>query len=172
MGIEGPALMPTNTIVTGPVAGGWRGWPFSLPLTDLASVGYVAEEFFLDGTAAAYEAEPGAKLTVDGLVVRRFVVLFIAVLAFVLAAPPDNFPAQIDLPDGFFPEGIESGRGTTVFVGSLVDGAIWRGDVRTGSGAVLADGAAGEVCLGRHRLRGRSEPTVGCGWRTRILRLG
>ena len=84
-----------------------------------------------------------------GLVVRRFVVLFIAVLAFVLApwpataAPPDNFPAQIDLPDGFFPEGIESGRGTTVFVGSLTDGAIWRGDVRTGSGAVLADGAAG-----------------------------
>jgi Alpha/beta hydrolase domain len=59
-------LTPTNTIVTGPVAGGWRGWPFSLPLTDLASVGYVAEEFFLDGTAAAYEAEPGAKLTVDG----------------------------------------------------------------------------------------------------------
>jgi hypothetical protein len=58
--------MPTNTIVTGPVAGGRRGWPFSLPLTDLASVGYVAEEFFLDGTAAAYEAEPGAELTVDG----------------------------------------------------------------------------------------------------------
>jgi hypothetical protein len=58
--------MPTNTIVTGPVAGGRRGWPFSLPLTDLASVGYVAEEFFLDGTAAGYEAEPGAELTVDG----------------------------------------------------------------------------------------------------------
>ena len=58
--------MPTNTIVTGPVAGGRRGWPFSLPLTDLASVGYVTEEFFLDGTAAAYEAEPGAELTVDG----------------------------------------------------------------------------------------------------------
>jgi hypothetical protein len=29
-------------------------------------VGYVAEEFLLDGTAAAYEAEPGAELTVDG----------------------------------------------------------------------------------------------------------
>ena len=65
-GIDGPALMPTNTIVTGPVAGGRRGWPFSLPLTDLASVGYVAEEFFLDGTAAADEADPGAELTVDG----------------------------------------------------------------------------------------------------------
>jgi hypothetical protein len=78
-----------------------------------------------------------------GLVVRRFVVLFIAVLAFVLApwpataAPPDNFPARIDLPDGFFPEGIESGRGTAVFVGSLIDGAIWRGDLRTGSGSVF-----------------------------------
>jgi Alpha/beta hydrolase domain len=58
--------MPTNTIVTGPVAGGRRGWPFSLPLSNLAPVGYVAEEFFLDGTAAAYEAEPGAELTVDG----------------------------------------------------------------------------------------------------------
>ena len=48
----------------------------------------------------------------SGLVVRRFVVLFVAVLAFVLApwpataAPAGNFPAQIDLPNGFFPEGI------------------------------------------------------------------
>jgi hypothetical protein len=58
--------MPTNMTVTGPVTGGRRGWPFSLPLTDLASVGYVAEEFFLDGAAAAYEAEPGADLTLDG----------------------------------------------------------------------------------------------------------
>src|SRR4029453_10812071 len=55
-----------------------------------------------------------------GLVVRKFVVLFITVLAFVLApwpataAPSRNFPDQIDLPDGFFPEGIESGRGTSV----------------------------------------------------------
>jgi hypothetical protein len=86
--------------------------------------------------------------------VRRFVVLFIAVLAFVLApwpataAPPGNFPDQIDLPNGFFPEGIESGRGTSFFVGSLVDGAIWRGDLRTGSGAVLANGATGRVSVG------------------------
>jgi hypothetical protein len=89
-----------------------------------------------------------------GLVVRRFVVLFVAVLAFVLApwpataAPAGNFPAQIDLPNGFFPEGIDSGRGTSFFVGSLIDGAIWRGDLRTGSRAVLADGAAGRVSVG------------------------
>jgi hypothetical protein len=89
-----------------------------------------------------------------GLVVRRFVVLFIAVFAFVLApwpataAPPDNFPDQIDLPNGFFPEGIESGRGTTFFVGSLIDGAILRGDLRTGSSAVLVPGATGRASLG------------------------
>ena len=89
-----------------------------------------------------------------GLVVRRFVVLFIAVLAFVLApwpataAPSGNFPDRINLPDGFFPEGIESGRGTSVFVGSIVDGAIWRGDVRTGSGAVFAPGAQGRASIG------------------------
>jgi hypothetical protein len=58
--------MLTNPTLTGPVTGGRRGWPFSLPLTDLASVGYVAEEFFLDGTAAAYEAEPGTELAVNG----------------------------------------------------------------------------------------------------------
>jgi outer membrane protein assembly factor BamB len=86
--------------------------------------------------------------------VRRFVVLFIAVLAFVLApwpataAPPDNFPDQINLPNGFFPEGIESGRGTSFFVGSLIDGAIWRGDLRTGSRAELAPGATGRVSVG------------------------
>jgi hypothetical protein len=80
--------------------------------------------------------------------------LFIAVLAFVLApwpataAPPDNFPDRIDLPSGFFPEGIESGRGTTFFVGSLIDGAILRGDLRTGSSAVLAPGASGRVSVG------------------------
>jgi hypothetical protein len=86
--------------------------------------------------------------------VRRFVVLFIAVLAFVLApwpataARPDNFLDQIDLPNGFRPEGIESGRGTSFFVGSLVDGAIWRGDLRTGSREELADGAQGQVSVG------------------------
>jgi Alpha/beta hydrolase domain len=64
--IEGPELVPATATLTGPVTGGQRGWPFSLPLTDLGSVGYVAEEFFLDGTAVGYEAEPGTELSVDG----------------------------------------------------------------------------------------------------------
>jgi hypothetical protein len=52
--------------VTGPITGGARGWPFGLPLADLATAGYVAEEFFLEGTATAYESEAGTELGADG----------------------------------------------------------------------------------------------------------
>lgn len=61
---------------------------------------------------------------------------------------PARFPSRIDLPDGWAPEGIAAGRGTTVFVGSLVDGAIWKGDVRTGEGGVLVPGVAGNLAVG------------------------
>ena len=64
--MEGLELVPATATVRGPVTGGQHGRPFSLPLTDLGSVGCLAEEFFVDGTAAAYEAEPGAEFSVDG----------------------------------------------------------------------------------------------------------
>jgi len=87
---------------------------------------------------------------------QRLVALF-GVLAFLAAspavavspaAPSGNFPARIDLPNGSFPEGIESGPGASFFVGSLLDGTIWRGDLRTGSVAVLAAGASGLASAG------------------------
>ena len=90
------------------------------------------------------------------LAMPRFMAL-VAVLAFLAfspavgaspAEPSGNFPARIDLPDGFFPEGIERGRGTSFFVGSLLDGAIWRGDFRTGSGAVFVAGTPGSAAAG------------------------
>jgi hypothetical protein len=59
-----------------------------------------------------------------------------------------NFPYRIDLPNGSFPEGIESGRGTSFFVGSMTDGTIWRGDFRTGSLSVLAPGEPGLASAG------------------------
>jgi hypothetical protein len=52
--------------VTGPVSGGSRGQPFSMPEADLAARGYIAEEFFLDGTATSYLPAPGATLGEDG----------------------------------------------------------------------------------------------------------
>lgn len=72
--------------------------------------------------------------------------LCLAISATTLAAP--NFPPQLSLPDGWQPEGITAGRGSSVFVGSLADGAIWRADVRTGEGDVLAAGTSGNVAVG------------------------
>jgi len=56
-----------------------------------------------------------------------------------LHAEGPNFPAEIELPDGYFPEGIAVGRGSTYYVGSLSEGSVYRGDLRSGEGAVLTD---------------------------------
>jgi len=60
----------------------------------------------------------------------------------------DVFPQVISLPDGFQPEGIATGRGTTFYVGSLRDGAIYSGSVLTGAGSVLVPGETGQVTVG------------------------
>jgi sugar lactone lactonase YvrE len=59
-----------------------------------------------------------------------------------------SFPDVISLPEGWRPEGVVIGRGTNFYVGSLADGAIWHGDLRTGEGGVLAAGAPGEATTG------------------------
>jgi sugar lactone lactonase YvrE len=58
------------------------------------------------------------------------------------------FPQVIALPRGFQPEGIEVGKGTTFYVGSVANGAIYRGNLRTGAGAILVPGAAGKSATG------------------------
>ena len=52
--------------LSGPVTGGERGAPFSLPALDLDARGYMAEEFFLQGNASAYRLADGAEHTSDG----------------------------------------------------------------------------------------------------------
>jgi trehalose/maltose transport system substrate-binding protein len=54
-----------------------------------------------------------------------------------VAAGDEEFPELIDLPNGFFPEGIAVGRGANFFVGSLLTGAVYGGDLRTGEGALV-----------------------------------
>lgn len=87
-----------------------------------------------------------------------------AVAAPVGAHDGQNFPARIDLPNGWAPEGITAGRGTTVFVGSLAGGGIWKGNVRTGRGDTLV-GPTGAVAVGveyearRNRLWVAGGPT-------------
>jgi hypothetical protein len=60
----------------------------------------------------------------------------------------ESFPDLLALPDGFQPEGITTGRGTTFFVGSLASGDIYRGDLRTGEGEVLVDAAEDRLTIG------------------------
>jgi sugar lactone lactonase YvrE len=61
---------------------------------------------------------------------------------------PHPFPAVIQLPLGFQPEGIEVGRGTTFYVGSVASGAVYRGDLRTGKGSILVPAAPGRKATG------------------------
>jgi sugar lactone lactonase YvrE len=82
------------------------------------------------------------------------------VLGSLFLAPPATarpvFPDVISLPNGFQPEGITAGRGKTFYVGSLVDGAIYRGNVRTGRGRVVIPGSEGQAAVGTefdHRKR-------------------
>jgi sugar lactone lactonase YvrE len=64
------------------------------------------------------------------------------------------FPSRIDLPDGFQPEGITV-AGNRFFVGSIPTGAIYRGSLRTGQGAVFVPGQAGRAAVGTKFDRGR-----------------
>lgn len=83
----------------------------------------------------------------------RFVSLAAAVIAAAAlaggsTAGQNAFPEVIQLPAGFQPEGIEVGRGTTFYVGSRVTGAIYRGNLRTGTGAILVPGGVGRTATG------------------------
>lgn len=50
------------------------------------------------------------------------------------------FPDRLELPDGFAPEGIAIGRRPVAYLGSLVDGDLYRLDLRTGRGEVFSEG--------------------------------
>ena len=76
-------------------------------------------------------------------------VLGLALIAALSAAPvtATPFPDEIQLPPGWQPEGIAS-HGTTLYVGSLVDGAIWRGTLPSGEGAEFIPGEENQMAVG------------------------
>ncbi len=55
---------------------------------------------------------------------------------------------EVSLPDGIRPEGITSGPGQRFYVGSLADGRIVAGDLRSGKSKVLLPGATGRQVRG------------------------
>jgi sugar lactone lactonase YvrE len=67
-----------------------------------------------------------------------------------IATATAALPTRIDLPDGFQPEGITSGFHSRLYVGSVANGAIWRGSARTGEGRILVPGVTGRQATGIH----------------------
>jgi hypothetical protein len=76
------------------------------------------------------------------------VILIVLAIPLTALAAGSSFPEVIPLPTGFFPEGIAVGKGHTFYTGSLIDGAIFRGDLRTGEGEILVPGVPGRVSVG------------------------
>ena len=79
---------------------------------------------------------------------RRILLLLVASVAVAVpAALAKSFPETIPLPNGWLPEGIAI-KGNTFYAGSRANGAIYRGDLRTGEGSVFIQGEAGRVATG------------------------
>jgi sugar lactone lactonase YvrE len=74
--------------------------------------------------------------------------LFVLSLTMIGSASAAPFPESISLPDGFQPEGIAGGPGTTFYVGSIPTGAIYRGDFLTGEGEILVEPQEGRSAIG------------------------
>ena len=59
-----------------------------------------------------------------------------------------NFPTLIDLPNGWLPEGVVTGRGPVIYSGSRANGAIYAANLRTGEGEIVVPGVTGRVAVG------------------------
>jgi hypothetical protein len=60
----------------------------------------------------------------------------------------EQFPKIIPLPNGFQPEGIATGRGHSFYAGSLADGSIYGGDLRTGQGQIVVPAQQDRIAVG------------------------
>ena len=80
--------------------------------------------------------------TDKGEMPMRRLILFaaLAVLVVPTAVAKSSFPPTIALPNGFQPEGIAIGTGDTFYVGSIPTGAVYKGSLRTGKGAIVVPG--------------------------------
>jgi sugar lactone lactonase YvrE len=87
---------------------------------------------------------------------RLWLVLTVSMVAFAASAQGAGtaFPVRIAVPNGFQPEGIAS-AGEQFYVGSIPTGAVYRGSLRSGKGAILVPGRDGRSAIGLKVDRGR-----------------
>jgi sugar lactone lactonase YvrE len=79
---------------------------------------------------------------------RPTVAMLLVVVLSISQTGAVTFPQVVPLPNGFQPEGIAAGTGTTFFVGSIPTGAVYRGDLLTGQGSVLVQSQADRSSIG------------------------
>jgi sugar lactone lactonase YvrE len=81
---------------------------------------------------------------------RKTVVAVVALVSLAVAATAiaQTLPRRLDLPNGWQPEGIASGTGNQLFVGSIPTGAVIRVDARTGRSRVVVAGRNGRAATG------------------------
>jgi hypothetical protein len=74
----------------------------------------------------------------------------LAVAGVLISAPAlaDQPPARINLPDGFQPEGIESGAGDALFVANFNNGSVVKVDAKSGENKILVPVLGGRAGLG------------------------
>jgi sugar lactone lactonase YvrE len=72
----------------------------------------------------------------------------LAALAPAVPAKKAQLPQRIALPNGFQPEGIASTGGSSLYVGSIPTGAVWRGSAKSGTGKVLVPPHEGRSAIG------------------------
>lgn len=111
------------------------------------------QSFYTSSTQAKVAVLPAPReqrLTGRGLLLLAAIALLLlaSVLSAQAAPKAPAFPEIIPLPNGWAPEGIASGRGNEFYAGSLANGAIYKGDLRTGEGSVLVQGVAGRAIAG------------------------
>jgi sugar lactone lactonase YvrE len=89
------------------------------------------------------------KGSLRGVVLLGLVLALLIPLALPVAADSgETFPPVFNIPNGWQPEGIAVGRGSSFYVGSLLNGAVYGGDLRTGEGKVVVPPQTGRIAVG------------------------
>lgn len=85
-------------------------------------------------------------------IIPTLALVLVSALTLCASKPADRFPELIALPVSWGPEGIAIGHGTDFFAGarqgSPFQGAVYKGNLRTGEGGILVQPQAGRFALG------------------------
>jgi outer membrane protein assembly factor BamB len=94
------------------------------------------------------ESKKGLHMLRARLIFFALLLLAAAPFASAPSARADEYPAVLNLPDGWLPEGIAVGHNLTLYAGSRRHGGIFAVNLETGEGRILVQGTEGRVATG------------------------